>query len=375
MTTPTDGKVQVLVVDDDSDTEFICKSLSTDRHQIEVSDRAADGLERLNQTDSYDMVVVDYRLDEGTAIDFIAKAKQIRPDIPYLVWSVSSIDNIKKEMHSFELTVFETGIAGFRQKRDVQANPGLMATFLEEAATYYRQQVYNHLKPELVKAFGQLEIALNHTRQVTRSINSITSSNSDLLTGPVEFRLNHIEAILRQLLGYSWKDDPEERSKARSALEEIISQNTLNPVPTEVHASLAQFVRHWDGRPNNRSAVRLSKALTSWSSTEPHQRAIASRTAELVEFLIYSGDREQAKTLSAEVWQHANGNWSEAAKLSCGITHGFALAAAGSPSLAEHLIAGILLEAETVYPKQSYDELARSVFAEFEHLASEARIG
>lgn len=372
MDTPADSTMQVLVVDDDSETAFICKSLSTEKHQIEVSERAADGLERLNNTDSFDIVVVDFQLDEGTAIEFIAKAKQIRPDIPYLVWSVTSSEDIKKELPSFDLTVFETGIAGFRKKSEVQANAGLMASFLEEAEHRYRQQMLDHLKPVLFSAFKQLEIALNHTRSVARSIDSSAARKCYPLTRPAAFRLNRVELILRQLLGYRWNDGKRDNSGARLALDQILSQNSVNPVPEQIHLSIERFIRDTQSGSEERTAARLRQALARWSSTEETQRAVASRMAEVVEFLIYSGERRQAKDLSSEVWRHANRCWPHAPKMSCGITHAFALAAAGSPSLAEHLIASTLAEAEKVYPKQSYEELARSVFAEFEHFNAEA---
>jgi CheY-like chemotaxis protein len=90
--TPSPDKINVLVVDDDPSWwqpfEDQSKTLSSSFVDIKTSSSFQEGLARLNDDDSFDIVLVDLFLDhDQLAFDFIEKAKKQGHFLPYVITS------------------------------------------------------------------------------------------------------------------------------------------------------------------------------------------------------------------------------------------------------------------------------------------------
>jgi DNA-binding NtrC family response regulator len=73
--------VNILVVDDEPSIVQMCvKVLQSQGHTVQGFTKAADALAHL-ETETADLLVVDYKMPELTGIDFIKRAWALRPDM------------------------------------------------------------------------------------------------------------------------------------------------------------------------------------------------------------------------------------------------------------------------------------------------------
>src|SRR5436190_17145045 len=87
------GRNKVLVVDDESGVRFgIRDFLEQQGYEIEDAESCEDA-QHLFRTSRPDIVIADYMLPDGTALDLLPRLKEIDPDIPLLVLTAhGSID-------------------------------------------------------------------------------------------------------------------------------------------------------------------------------------------------------------------------------------------------------------------------------------------
>ena len=83
---------KVLVVDDESGVRFgIRDYLEQHGYEIEEADSCQDA-QHLFRTSRPDIVIADYMLPDGTALDLLPRLKEIDSQIPLLVLTRGSID-------------------------------------------------------------------------------------------------------------------------------------------------------------------------------------------------------------------------------------------------------------------------------------------
>lgn len=78
-------KAQILVVDDEeSMRRFFALTLEREGHRVQVADGVQEACQKLT-TDSYDLILSDMRLGDGTGLDVLRTAKQRDPDAPVIM--------------------------------------------------------------------------------------------------------------------------------------------------------------------------------------------------------------------------------------------------------------------------------------------------
>lgn len=115
----------VLVVDDDESMRMCFKHLfrmpSLSRHQVEMADSANQAMAMI-ATRCYDVVLVDFRLDNGTAIDLVKTWREYNYEIPFIC--ISGYPHAEGEMRAI-------GASGFILKTEL--TPAKIAQELRRA--------------------------------------------------------------------------------------------------------------------------------------------------------------------------------------------------------------------------------------------------
>ena len=372
---------RVLVVDDDPHiaNDYLNHFRRYGRHDYIGTETAESGLDRLRGTQidtEIDIVIVDFELNDGwSALNFIEKARQIRPHLPYVIWSHHSEKRIHEEMRRVPIdSICRTVGDAFIQKSSVlQSGAGALDQYIDRVVVQFREQLLAQLNAATVGAFKEVELILTQVVSIRRGLDQ-ACAHAPLHTRTIPLRPMRLHALraeqrLRKLLNYELNDNrvspgPQE---FEAALEELLSSSVALEIPVELLNCIQRIVNHdltSKGRSNSR---KLATALQRAGTKSPNvQEKVAEFTSDLLDLLVMAGRPKQAHEISTELWTAANSGWEATPRTTCALAHALTLAGSGQRELAEHLASGILSEVETRLDPPQFDELARMIFAEID---------
>lgn len=75
----------ILYLDDEEINLFIFKSNFDDKYEVITSDSPSEALEQIRNTEQIGAVISDMRMPGMNGVEFITKASEAHPDIPYYI--------------------------------------------------------------------------------------------------------------------------------------------------------------------------------------------------------------------------------------------------------------------------------------------------
>jgi len=110
---------RILVVDDDKDMcHLISEILQEESYEVNISYNGEDALSKIKEN-SYDLVILDYKLFGISGLGVLEKARQIKPLIKVIMISAFGNDSTKAKAR--ELGAFDFIDKPFDIKRFIQA--------------------------------------------------------------------------------------------------------------------------------------------------------------------------------------------------------------------------------------------------------------
>ena len=110
---------RILVVDDDKDMcQLISEILREESYEVNISYNGEDALSKIKEN-SYDLVILDYKLFGISGLGVLEKARQIKPLIKVIMISAFGNDSTKAKAR--ELGAFDFIDKPFDIKRFIQA--------------------------------------------------------------------------------------------------------------------------------------------------------------------------------------------------------------------------------------------------------------
>ncbi|MEF8894352.1 hybrid sensor histidine kinase/response regulator [Halodesulfurarchaeum sp.] len=140
--------IRVLHVEDDPDLADLASTFlarEDDRFDIETAHNAAEGLDRLVETD-FDCIVSDYDMPGQNGIQFLETVREEYPDLPFILYTGKGSEEVASEAIS-------TGVTDYLQKGSGTDQYTLLANRVKNAVRQYRtrskleesEQRYRHI--------------------------------------------------------------------------------------------------------------------------------------------------------------------------------------------------------------------------------------
>jgi PAS domain S-box-containing protein len=100
-----DGTVRVLYVDSNPEADETARNLEQERPGLSVTtaDSATDALARLDDQ-SFDCVVAEYALPEGTGLELLVDLRETDPDLPFIIYTGEGSEGVASESISAGVT-------------------------------------------------------------------------------------------------------------------------------------------------------------------------------------------------------------------------------------------------------------------------------
>ena len=111
--------VRVLIVEDDSDDVVLFKSLFRESKRVMAditsASTYAEGMDRLSSGQLFDVVLLDYKLPDGTGLDFLAEAQRLHFQTPFVMVTNYNDQGLQKQ-------ALENGAVEYLEKGTLSAD-------------------------------------------------------------------------------------------------------------------------------------------------------------------------------------------------------------------------------------------------------------
>ncbi len=150
-TLPRTGKLHILVVEDDADTRAnLCDLLEMDDYQVVTAESLTEGLGRVKE-DQWDVVILDRKLPDGNAEDFLPRFKLQAGRATYVI--ITAYADLNGVMSALRHGVDDYLLKPF--------NPDLLRKTFERIATL-KDARQKAVRAERLAAIGQMMTGLTH---------------------------------------------------------------------------------------------------------------------------------------------------------------------------------------------------------------------